>query len=148
MGTTPPASHIAPAQSHTGRHLLVRYSPVQNRTRLSNALISLLEIGDGRSELYAQCLSYFLLLHADQPELFSSQLSVTSAAALGSPHLRLALRVAGAVARSDVGAFGSAIRDAPLLAAACMIHLLPAMRATALGQWNTAYSSRELLPCK
>ena len=80
------------------------FSAVQNRSLLCNALITALETP--RDELpslplHVELLSYFVLLHADEPSTVVTQLSCAPSAVLDHVAVRRALAVLGAYGRSD-----------------------------------------------
>lgn len=123
------------------------YFEVQNRSLLCNALISALEIPSSLPPaLFTELLGYFVLLHADEPSTLLTKLTTAPAAVLAHPHLRLALTAASAFSRLDTVALSRCCRDASLLSAACLVRLLPAIRAASLAQANAAYTVREAFP--
>lgn len=122
------------------------YSPVLNRAHLCNALISAFEIRSQLPEhLYAELLSYFILLHADQPHVITPELATTPAPVLDTPIVRQSLRLATAFARFDVVDFSRQLYEAPLLCIGAALRLLPELRATVLAHANKAYMQREAI---
>jgi len=146
------------------------FSAVQNRSLLCNALISALEAdtdADASSDvsisavstsaagiatpalpvaLHAELLSYFVLLHADEPPTMLPELARSPAAVVGDPAVRRALRVAGSLVRDDVTGWRRAVDTCTLLEVGCVMRLLPAVRASSLQQCNAAYNKMEAVP--
>ena len=139
------------------------YSAVHNRSLLCNALISALETdgsdagGGGaaapshRTEamphlLHAELLSYFVLLHADEPQTMLPELARAPPAVVACPAVARALRLSGALTREDPTGWRQAVGACSLLEAACALRLLPAVRSASLQQCNAAYNKVEPVP--
>ena len=140
------------------------YNAVQNRSLLCNALISALEIAraaspDGTPDisdsvasdrlpvaLHAELLAFFVLLHADEAQTMLTELAMAPAAVCSHDAVTRALRVAGCFAREDAVGWRRAVSCCTLLEVACVIRLLPRVRAFALQQANAAYTPREAVP--
>lgn len=93
--------------------------------------------------LRAELLGYFLLLHISQPDELSARLLASPPSLCTTPPVRFALRIAGAIARADARELEHEIKAAPLLAAACVLHVLPEHRSRVLSQCNAAFTARE-----
>ena len=92
------------------------YTAVHNRSLLCNALISALEAPTGlmAAPLHAEILSYFALLHADEPATLAPELARAPRAVLALPTVRRALRAVGAMGRGDVPVSRLNPSDAPV----------------------------------
>ncbi len=138
------------------------FSAVHNRSLLCNALITVLETPDAAVDaplaaaapppppppplppsLHAELLAYFILLHADEPATVSTQLACAPAPALAHAAVRRALAAMGAYGREAPEDLGRPLRSMGLLEVACLVRLLPRLRALSLRHANAAFKPNE-----
>ena len=146
------------------------FSAYQNRSLLCNALISALHGGeldegaaadegggggggggglaecDADEALYAELLSYFVLIHADEPQEMLTELRRAPHHVARHARVARALRVAAAVARGDAVGVFQALDECTLLEVGCAVRLLPGIREGVVQQCNAAYNAREAVP--
>ena len=142
------------------------FSSVQNRSLLCNALISALEelhdlqqkpipvdvsdcaatAAEDNTPLHAELLSYFILLHADEPQTMLTELARAPQAVQSHSATTRALHVCAAYGREDIAGFQRAASCCTILEVSCLLRLLPSVRAAALQQANSAYNAREAVP--
>ena len=124
------------------------FSAVQNRSLLCNALITFLESPEaatGRvpAPLHAELLAYFILLHAEEPETVATQLECAPAQALAQAAIRRALAAMGAYGREAPEDLGRTLRSMRVLEIACLVRLLPCLRALTMRHLNAAFKPNE-----
>ncbi|KAL1500039.1 hypothetical protein AB1Y20_012716 [Prymnesium parvum] len=125
------------------------YSAVQNRSLLCNALISALEFTTALPEaLFSELLAYLVLLHADNPAVFTQEIVRAPVEVLSSAPVKQALRLASAISRKDMVDVSRVLHNASLLVIASVIRFFPEMQTLVLSQCNAAYNARELFPCQ
>ena len=108
--------------------------------------------GEGGSDsgltpaLHAELLSYFVLLHADEPQTMLPELARTAVSVTRLPAVRRALAVVGPWQRGDAAGLQRGLATCSILELACALRLLPTARADAVRQCNAAFNNRELVP--
>lgn len=125
------------------------FSAYQNRTMLCNALISALEHAPTlAAPLHAQLLSYLVLLHADEPQTILPDVAGAPTAVLQDASVKRALAFVACLARDDAVGCWRTLRGCELLEVACVLRLLPELRAAVLQQCNTAYNAQGAMPLR
>ena len=124
------------------------FSAVQNRSLLCNALITFLESSEaatGRvpAPLHAELLAYFILLHAEEPDTVATQLECAPAPTLAHAAIRRALAAMGAYGREAPEDLGRTLRSMRVLEVACLVRLLPCLRALTMRHLNAAFKPNE-----